>query len=172
MQGLIIGNIRRFLVLFIIQVFVLKQINLGWENFQYIFLMIYPLFILLMPLKVSRSLLLVLAFFLGLSIDVFYDSPGLHASAMVFTAFIRKYILKFLEPVEGYSTDSTPTIRENGFNWFLIYSSLLMFIHCLFFFSVEAFSFVYLNEILLKTIFSFIISQIIILLFVLILNPK
>jgi hypothetical protein len=134
--------------------------------------MVYPLFILLLPLKVARSLQIFLAFVMGLLIDIFYDTPGLHASALLVTAFLKKYVLKFLEPVDGYSTDASPTIRRYGFNWFLIYSSLLMFIHLLVFFSVEAFSFVYIFEILLKTIFSFIFSQILIILYVLILNPK
>lgn len=172
MQVLIVQNIRRFLIILLLQVLVLKQVDISWENFDYIFLMIYPIFILLLPLKVTRSIQIFLAFVLGISIDLFYDTPGLHTSALLFTAFIRKYILKFLEPVEGYSIDSTPTIRKYGFNWFLIYSSLLMFVHLLFFFSVEAFSFVFFFDILLKTIFSFIFSQIIIVLYVLILNPK
>ena len=172
MQGLLINNIRRFLIIFLLQVLVLKRINIGWEDFNYIFLIIYPLVILLIPLKISRSLIIVIAFFIGLSVDIFYDTPGLHAASLVFTAFVRKYILKFLEPVEGYSTDSTPTIRKYGFNWFLIYSSILMFIHLFLFFSLEAFSFVYFIDILLKTIFSFMLSQIIIIVYVLILNPK
>jgi hypothetical protein len=172
MQGLVVQNIRRFIIILLLQVLVLKQVDISWENFNYIFLMIYPIFILLLPLKVTRSIQIILAFVLGMSVDLFYDTPGLHTSALLFTAFIRKYILKFLEPVEGYSTDSTPTIRKYGFNWFLIYSSILMFLHLLFFFSVEAFSFVFLFDILLKTIFSFIFSQIIVVLYVLILNPK
>jgi hypothetical protein len=134
--------------------------------------MLYPLFILLLPIKIARSAQLLLAFLLGIAVDMFYDSPGLHAGALVFMAYVRKYILKFLEPVDGYSIESTPTIRKYGFNWFLIYSSLLMFIHLIVFFSLEAFSFVYFFEIILKTIFSFIFSQIIIIVYVLILNPK
>lgn len=172
MQGLVVQNIQRFIIILLLQVLVLKQVDISWENFNYIFIMIYPMFILLLPLKVARSVQILLAFLLGMSVDLFYDTPGLHTSALLFTAFIKKYILKFLEPVEGYSTDSTPTIRKYGFNWFLIYSSILMFVHLLFFFSVEAFSFVYLFDILLKTIFSFIFSQIIVVLYVLILNPK
>jgi len=172
MQVLILNNIKRFLIIFLLQVMVLKSIDLSWEDFSYIFLFIYPLFILLMPLKVSRSLTVLLAFIVGLSIDAFYDSPGLHAASLVFTAFIRKYVLKLLEPVEGYSMDSSPNISKYGFNWFLIYSSILLFIHLLVYFSLEAFSFVYFFEILLKTIFSFMFSQLILIVYVLILNPK
>ena len=172
MQSLVITNIRRFLLLFFIQVLVLKRVDISWQDFNYIFLFIYPLFIFLLPLKVSRTLQVLLAFLIGLSVDVFYDTPGLHSAALLFTTFIKKYILKFLEPVEGYKMDSTPTIRKYGFNWFLIYSSTLLFIHLLLYFSLEAFSFVYFFDVLLKTIFSFIFSQFILVVYVLILNPK
>ena len=172
MQGLTITNIRRFLIIFILQVLVLKRINISWEEFNYIYLFIYPLFILLLPMKVSRSMQVLIAFFFGLSIDMFYDSPGLHTSALLFTTFLKKYILKFLEPVDRYTTDSSPTAHKYGFNWFIIYSSILLFIHLFVYFSLEAFSYVYFFEIFLKTIFSFIFSQIIILVYILILNPK
>ena len=172
MTSEILYNIRRFLFLFLVQVLVLQRIDINWEDFNYIFLFIYPLFIFLLPLKVSRPLQLLIAFLMGLGIDLFYNTPGLNASALLFTTYIRKYILKFLEPVDGYSTESTPTIRQYGFNWFLIYSSLLLFLHLFAFFTLEAFSFVYIFDILLKTVFSFIFSQILILIYMLILNPK
>ncbi len=103
---------------------------------------------------------------------MFYDTPGLHTSALVFMAYLRRYILKFLEPVEGYNVDTTPTIWTFGLDWFVIYSSVLVFVNLLWYFSMEAFSFQYLPDIMLKTIFSFIFSEIIILLYVAILNPK
>ena len=172
MDTQVINTIKRFFLLVIIQVLVLKHINIGWSDFNFIHFFIYPLFILLLPLKTQRSLMLILAFIFGLIIDMFYDSPGLHAGSLVFLAYIRKYILKFLEPIEGYNIDSIPTIKSFGFNWFLIYSSVLISLHILLYFSLEAFSFQYFADIILKTIFSFIFSEIIIVLYVLIINPK
>ena len=125
-----------------------------------------------MPLKTKRFVLLLLAFFVGIIIDMFYDSPGLHTSALVFLAYIRRYVLKFLEPVEGYNVDTTPTIKTFGLDWFLIYSTVLVFFNILWYFSMEAFSFQYVSDIMLKTIFSFIFSEIIIILYIAILNPK
>jgi hypothetical protein len=103
---------------------------------------------------------------------MFYDSPGLHSSSLVFMAFMRNYILKFLEPRDGYKIEMTPTIYNFGFNWFVIYSSILVFLNIFWYFSVEAFSFLYFPEIILKTIFSFIFSEVLIVLYVVILNPK
>ena len=85
-----IAIIRRFLIIFILQVLVLKRVNISWEEFHYIFLFIYPLFILLLPIKISRSVQLLIAFIFGLGIDMFYDSPGLHTAALLFTSFIKK----------------------------------------------------------------------------------
>ena len=164
--------IKRFFIIILIQVLILKQIKIGWGGFNYIHLFISPLFILLLPLKTKRFVLLFLAFFIGIVIDMFYDTPGLHTSAIVFMAYIRRYILKFLEPTEGYNIEATPTIRTFGLDWFLIYSSVLVFLNLLWYFSLEAFSFQYISDIMLKTIFSFIFSEIIILLYVAILNPK
>ena len=166
------NNIKRFFILILIQILVLKRINIGWGDLNYIHFFIYPLFILLVPLKIQRSFLLILAFFTGLFLDMFYDSPGLHSSSLVFMAFMRNYILKFLEPRDGYKIEMTPTIYNFGFNWFLIYSSILVFLNIFWYFSVEAFSFLYFPEIILKTIFSFIFSEVLIVLYVVILNPK
>jgi len=171
-NSLLINNIKRFFLLVLLQVLILKQIHISWEGFDYIHLYIYPLFIILLPLKIQRPLLLIIAFITGLIIDMFYDSPGLHTSALVLTAYLRDYVLKFLEPRDGYNIDTTPSIYNFGFNWFIIYSSILVFINIFWYFSVEAFSFQYISDIILKTIFSFIFSEIIILLYVIILNPK
>ncbi len=172
MNTIIIDNIKRFFLIVLIQVLILKQINIGWGGYHYIHLFIYPVFILLMPLKTKRFILLLIAFFVGIVIDMFYDSPGLHTSALIFLAYIRRYVLKFLEPVEGYNIDATPTIKTFGLDWFLIYSTVLVFFNILWYFSMEAFSFQYISNIMLKTIFSFIFSEILILLYVAILNPK
>ena len=172
MNAYIINIIKRFFIIVLIQVLILKQINIGWGGFNYIHLFISPLFILLIPIKTKRFSLLLMAFFIGIVIDMFYDSPGLHASALVFMAYMRRYILKFLEPVEGYNVDATPTIYSFGLDWFLIYSSVLLFLYLFSYFALEAFSFQYISEIMLKTIFSFIFSEIIIVLYVAILNPK
>ncbi|HFU75696.1 MAG TPA: hypothetical protein ENK99_04030 [Campylobacterales bacterium] len=167
-----LNNVKRFIIIFLIQILILKRIDFFIEDFHYIQFFLYPLFILLLPLKMQRPLILLIAFFSGLILDIFYDSPGLHASSLTFMVFIRNYILKFLEPREGYNVDSSPTIANFGFSWFLIYSSILLFLNLFWYFSVESFTFQYFSDIILKTIFSFIFSEVLILLYVVILNPK
>ncbi|MBK7701261.1 MAG: hypothetical protein IPJ39_22315 [Saprospiraceae bacterium] len=46
---------------------------------------------------------------MGLALDMAYDSVGIHAAALVFTAYIRNIIIAFLEPFDGYSVADVPT---------------------------------------------------------------
>lgn len=103
--------------------------------------------------------MILLAFVLGIGVDIFYDSPGVHASASVFIAYLRPYVLRALAPVEGYKNlNESPSSHNLGFVWFATYASILLFLHLIFYFSVDAFSFVFFLEILLKTAVSFIFS--------------
>ncbi|MEL6986704.1 MAG: hypothetical protein AAGK97_02650 [Bacteroidota bacterium] len=169
MNNQIVKNIIRFIVIVLLQVLILQRIDLGWE---YLSLLFYPLFLILLPFEISRVLLIIIGFVLGCTVDIFYDSMGVHASASVFTAFARPYVLKILEPANGYPPTSAPTKHFLGLNWFLIYSGILLFAHIFFYFSVEVFTYVYFLEILLKTIVSFVLSYLLILIHHFLFNPK
>ncbi len=165
-------NAWRFLLLFILQVLIFRPLSLGGLAFNYIQILIYPLFILLLPVNTNRNMTLLLAFGLGIGIDMFYDSPGLHGGAAVLTAFVRPFVLKALEPRGGFKFNAIPTIAEHGANWFYQYASILLAIHLLFYFSVEAFQFSQILYILLKTICSFLASMLLVVIYMLIFNPK
>ena len=90
MNSIISKNSIRFIILVLLQVLVLNHINfLGYIN-PYL----YILFIILYPVKNSRSLFIFLSFLLGISVDLFSDSGGVHAAASVTLAFIRPAFLK------------------------------------------------------------------------------
>ena len=86
MSDVIIANILRFLGLFLVQVLILVNVEI---NSSYVNLYIYPLFLLLLPIRLQKVALLAIAFLVGISIDMFYDSAGVHAAASVFTAYFR-----------------------------------------------------------------------------------
>lgn len=172
MNSTLFSNIVRFIGLLLLQVLVLKRLAPGWEGFNYIQVFIYPLFLFLLPLKTSHPMLVFLGFLMGISVDIFYMSPGVHASAGVFTGFIRPYLLSVMEPRGGYNVNQSPTKHRQGITWFLIYSSSLMFAHLFFYFSVEAFTFYYIGEIFLSTVFSFIVSMIFIIMYQYLFDPR
>ncbi len=172
MGNSIFRNILRFFGLILIQSLILKRIDLSFGDFNYFNIIIYHLFILLLPLNIPRWASLMLAFALGITCDMFYDSPGLHASASVFTAYLRKPILKLLEPQGGYNINEIPSLYHFDISWVISYCAILTFTHFLWYFSVQAFSFVFFFDIILNTIFSFIISIIFILMYQFIIRPK
>jgi len=85
----IIQNIIRFLLLVLFQVLVLNNIEfLGFIN-PYL----YILFILSLPVQTPRWFALLLAFVLGLTIDTFSNTMGMHAFASVLICFLRNGII-------------------------------------------------------------------------------
>lgn len=133
----IIKNSIRFIVLVLLQVLIVQNIRLG----SYIILFPYILFILLLPFETPKLIVLLCAFLTGLTIDMFYDTAGMHAAACTLIGFSRYYVLKLLSPREGYEPGQTPSIDSMGSVWFITYALLIIFIHHLFFFYLEIFRF-------------------------------
>lgn len=153
-------NILRFIVLVLLQVWVLNNIQFSGFVNPYM----YVLFILLLPFETPGWMVLILSFFLGVTVDMFTDTIGMHASASVFMGFLRSYVLQSISPRDGYETGTFPRVYYYGFVWFLKYSILLVFLHHLFLFSIEVFNFKTYHLVLLRTILSTIFSSILILL--------
>jgi len=114
----------------------LKNINLYNLSTPYF----YILFILLLPFEIPNILLFVLAFILGITIDAFYDTPGLHAAACVLLAFVRVLFISITVQKEGFDNEPEPTLSIMGFRWFFTYAVVLTLVHHFFLFNLEAFS--------------------------------
>jgi rod shape-determining protein MreD len=127
--------VLRFIVLVFIQVFLLKNITLYNLSTPYF----YILFILLLPFETPNVLLFVLAFVLGLTIDAFYDTPGLHAAACVVLAFVRILFISVTVQKEGFDNEPEPTLSIMGFRWFFSYALVLTLVHHFFLFNLEVF---------------------------------
>jgi hypothetical protein len=169
MSDVIIANILRFLGLFLVQVLILVNVEI---NSSYVNLYIYPLFLLLLPIRLQKVALLAIAFLVGISIDMFYDSAGVHAAASVFTAYFRSVVLLIIEPRGGYDASHKPTKAQYGAAWFFQYAGILLFIHLFSVFALEAFSFASIGVLLLKTILSFLLSMLLIVIYTYLFNPK
>ena len=169
MSDLFIANIFRFIGIFLVQVLILKNVDI---NTNYVNLYIYPLFILLLPIKMQRVWVLLIAFFFGLGIGLFYDMHGIHAATCVFIAYIRTGLFSIMEPRGGYDTKLSPNKHNFGMSWFLQYTGILMFIHLLFVFMLDAFDFAYFGSVMLKTILSYILSMLLLIIFTYVFNPK
>lgn len=168
---LILRNLLRSVFLLAFQVLVLKQINLGGAEFNYINIFLYPVFLMFLPISTPVWAMIGIGFFYGYCIDVFSDTIGMHTATCVFTAYIRIFLLSFLEPQGGYKEGVSPTRSRMGFPWFLRYSSLFMLIHVFFFFCVEVFTPLYIVKILTYTLPSFAISFFCVMIYSFLLDP-
>ncbi len=127
----------RFIILVLFQVLILDNIRLsGYLNPYF-----YVLFILLLPFETPGWLLLLSAFLLGLSIDLFENTVGINIAACVLVAFLRPYVIQLIASKQEYEPDLEPGIRDLGFTWFLSYSIILVFIHHFALFYIEIFRF-------------------------------
>jgi hypothetical protein len=127
--------------------------------------------VLLLPIKTPRWAQFGIAFSAGIIVDIFYNSPGAHAGALVFCAYLRPYMLRALEPSGGYNLSYSPTRKRMGLPWFARYVSIMMLFHLTSYFTLHAFSFLSWKEILLNTFFGFNFSMGFILLLSFIFNP-
>jgi rod shape-determining protein MreD len=144
-----------FFFLLFLQVFVLNHVQfLGYVN-PYL----YIAFIFSYPLKKNRFFFLFLAFFLGLSVDFFSDSGGIHAFSSLFIGYIRLF---FIRTVFGKTEIDYPlfNLQQEAFGKVFNYVVILTIIHHFILFSFANFSFQNFGDILLETLFSSIFTLI------------
>jgi rod shape-determining protein MreD len=153
-----IKNIIRFIVLILLQVLVLNQINF----YGYVDPYFYVLFILTLPFETPGWLLLISSFLLGLGVDVFSGTAGIHAAASTFMAFVRPGIIRFLTSETELESGMEPGTRDMGFQWFLLYSIIMIFLHHLALFFLEVFSLVGIINTFLRILINSILTLILV----------
>ncbi len=152
--------IMLFFVVVVLQLFVFNQIHFrGYINaFPYIYL------ILAIPFGVSGRTVLLLSALLGISIDFFTGSMGVHMSALVLMGFVRTFLLPALAPQGDYEAGVIPSVSVNGWSWYLRYSIILTLIHNTVLFFVESFTFVNAGYTLINILFSSIFTVVLLVL--------
>lgn len=156
----ILKHSTRFIALIVIQALILNQLEIGFG----IQLMVYPLFIILLPFDIGLISMLFLAFLMGICIDAISNTYGLHASSLVLVAYLRPALFKIFAPREGYDILKEGNVYEMGTRWFLYVFGLILLIHHLWFFLLEIFRFNEMLYVLRKTVLSLPLSFLICLL--------
>jgi rod shape-determining protein MreD len=147
-------NIFRFVVVILFQILVMDNVMINGYMIPYIYL----LFILLMPFETPRWIQLLAGFALGMTMDLFTGTLGMHTAASVLVAFVRPYLLDLLAPRDGYEAETFPRIHYYGLLWFLKYTLLIVLVHHLALFYLEVFQLKHFLSTLLRVILSSILS--------------
>jgi len=151
-------NLLRFTLLMIIQIFILNNVRfLGYVN-PYI----YILFIFLLPVRFPRWMSLLLGFVTGILIDMFSNTPGLHAFSTVLIAFLRNPVINMFTSIEE-GANPTPSFHSFGVAPFVSIISVLVLIHHATLFMLEVFGFNNFGDTLLRILINSLITILIML---------
>jgi hypothetical protein len=150
-----------FVVYILLQIFIVRNLVV----FDVAFCFVYVAFLLLLPIEAATITIMLLGFATGLTVDIFYNTFGIHAAACVFIMYIRKYWIGALTPRGGYDLGMIPSPIAMGFTWFSTYALPLILVHHAIIFFVEfgGFDLLYYTsvKVLASTVFTFILVTVI-----------
>ena len=166
MNNALLNNIARFILLLAAQIVIFNNFNL----FGFINPYPYILFIILYPVNTNKNSLIFASFLLGLSMDFFCNSGGVHAAACVVLAYLRPQIFKFSFGLsyEYQTVKLNDVLTPERFSF--IISAVIIHHFVLFF--LEIFSFILIFEMLFRTLLSTIFTIIICILIIYLIKPK
>jgi rod shape-determining protein MreD len=166
MNSTLLVNISRFILLLTVQIVIFNHMNfLG-----YIIPLPYILFIILYPVNGNKSTLLLASFLLGITMDLFSNSGGIHATACLVLAYARPTIFKFSFGVsyEYQTIKLNDILTPERFSFILI----SVVIHHVTLFILEAFQISFLWDILLRTVSSTVFTIISCILIIYLIKPN
>ncbi|HRN48298.1 MAG TPA: rod shape-determining protein MreD [Niabella sp.] len=153
----LVKNILRFFIFVFIQVYILDVMP---HLHELITPYLYFLFILWLPFYIKRGWLLVLGFVLGLTIDYFLMTPGLHAAACVLVAYLRPFVINLFAPKDASGFNyKEPSPKAMGWSAYSLYAIILSFLHNGYLLFLEWLSFGSFIVFLMKVISSTAISM-------------
>ncbi len=154
----LLKRILLYVMILIIQIIINDFANLG----PYLYICCIPLLVIYLPIEQKTAVSLLLAFGLGLLIDILSDGIiGLNAGSAVFLCMCRKPLFKLVFSRDNPDKRSLPTIRESP-DKYIKYVSLSVFIYFLFYILFDGFDIQQWLFSLIRLILSCIINVIII----------
>ncbi|MFT6748816.1 MAG: hypothetical protein ACI9XR_000174 [Flavobacterium sp.] len=166
MNSNLLYNLLRFILLLAAQVLVFNNINfLGYINpYPYV------LFVLLYPVNSNKYGLLIASFLLGITLDYFTDSGGVHAASCLILAMIRPSIFRFSFGLsyEYQTVKINDNLTPERFSFIL----LAIVIHHYIMYTLELFEFQLILIILWRTLISSIFTIIIGVLLIYLFKPS
>ena len=135
------SRLLNFVILILVQVFILNKIHL----FGYATPMLYVWFILTLEAGAGRNKVMLWAFVMGLVIDIFSNTFGIHAAAATLLAFVRPSLIRLFF-IRNDGEPFIPGIRTMGTGAFRGYALIGIALHHCVVFGLEYFSFAHLLQ--------------------------
>ena len=102
--------------------------------------LLYVYFVLTFRRGYPKWAILLWSFVMGLTIDMFANTPGVATGSLTLIGALQPYVLELFLPHEA---DEHMPVKAAVMGWgnFVTYTFLLVLLFCLVFFSIETFSF-------------------------------
>ena len=132
------SRIAVYIIVFVLlQILLMNNIHL----FGIITLFVYLYAILKLPVNMTRSSVILISFFSGLIIDIFSNTFGMHAAACSLIGFIRTPLMERFVDMREMPEGSVPSYKSFGYAKFIRYTFIIVSVHNISLFLIEAFSF-------------------------------
>ena len=125
-----------FVVFVLVQVLLLDRIHL----FHCATPLLYVYFVVMFHRGYPRWASMLWGFVMGLTIDMFANTPGVASASMTLVAFIQPSLLELFLPRDAEENIKSSAKTLGTWN-FSILAALLVLTYCLIFFALETFSF-------------------------------
>lgn len=149
-----------FVAYILAQVLIFNKLVLFGNAFCFIYLG----FLLTFPFELAVIPAMLIGLSTGLTVDIFTNTPGMHAAASVLVMYVRPRLLDLLTPQGGYPAGVIPKPSVMGFQWFASYALILIFLHQFVLFFIEYGGFEMFFRTFLKVISSSLFTFIMVLL--------
>lgn len=146
-------QIVRYVIIMMLQVLLFDQLQLGGVCHPYIYL----LCLLMFPITLPHSVDMIIGAVVGVVMDIFCNSLGIHMAACVLIMFIRPYLIGAIINDKDRLNEQI-SLHAIGFGAMLKYVSILVVIHHLTVFLLAAWSWSHIGFVLLETIVSSVIT--------------
>ena len=151
-------QIGRYIVVMLLQVLLFDQLQLWGVCHPYV----YILCLLMLPITLPNSIEMLIGAGVGLIMDVFCNSLGVHMAACILIMFIRPYLIGSIINDKDRLKEQI-SLRSVGMEHLFRYVVILVLIHHLMVFLLAAWSWQHIGFVLLETLVSSIITILIIL---------
>ena len=148
-----IKQIGRYIVVMLLQVLLLDQLQLWGACHPYV----YILCLLMMPITWPHSVSMVIGAAVGLVMDIFCNSLGVHTAACILLMFIRPYLIGVIV-IDKDRLNEQISLRAIGMEALIKYVVILVLIHHLTVFLLAAWSWAHIGFVLLETLVSSLIT--------------
>lgn len=146
-------QIGRYFLVMLLQVLLFDQLQLLGVCHPYI----YILCLLMMPITLPHSADMIIGAVVGLIMDIFCNSLGVHTASCIFIMFIRPYLIGAIVNDKDRLNEQI-TLRTLGMEALLKYTVILVLAHHLIVFLLAAWSWSHIGFVLMETIVSSLIT--------------